>query len=178
MKKPNLIGRAMLFAMITNLVAVTPGSAQSDPELTQWQITKCRIYEQAWGRALDFFGSDNVNYNFIAQSENFIASGCTAGPAVCAQSSQELEIANALTLEMMNAGTASTFLPFKCVESFGLGSTGSAANPKADYELCRAQLELLDRGGKLTSATAIAYENQCACLEQNPGPDAQAVCKQ
>ncbi len=86
-----------------------PGAPLSD-----WQLEKCRIYEQSWGEALAFFGSDNVNYNFIAQNENFIAGRCTGGIQICPQSNQELEIANALTLVMMNAGAASTFLPFSC----------------------------------------------------------------
>lgn len=82
--------------------------------MSGWQLEKCQIYRQSWDRALDFFGSDNLNHNFIAQNENFTASGCTAQLPVCPQSSQELAIANAMTIELMNAGTASTFPPFRC----------------------------------------------------------------
>ena len=55
-----------------------------------------------------------MNYNFMAGNENFIAGGCTEQVDVCPRSAQELEIANALTIAVMNAGAASTFLPFRC----------------------------------------------------------------
>lgn len=96
-------------ALAASLTAVSAQEPQSD-----WQLEKCRIYEGSWEEALEFFGSDNINYAFLAENENFIASGCTDNSYVCPQSSQEFEIANALTIAMMNAGTASTFLPFRC----------------------------------------------------------------
>jgi hypothetical protein len=46
--------------------------------------------------------------------EAFLASGCTARAAVCPRSAEELEIANVMVVLAMNAGTASTFLPFSC----------------------------------------------------------------
>lgn len=79
-----------------------------------WVEEKCRIYEAAWAQALETHGSGQMNYAFIAGNENFIASGCTGPSDICPRSSQELDVANALTLAMMNAGAASTFLPFKC----------------------------------------------------------------
>ncbi len=88
--------------------------AQEGESLSAWQVEKCRIYEQSWEQALEGFGADNLNYNFVAQNENFLTSGCVSAPAVCPQSSTEIQIADFLTIAMMNAGAASTFLPFRC----------------------------------------------------------------
>jgi hypothetical protein len=104
-----LIVTGALSSMAT--IAVAQGAAQS-----QWQQEKCRIYAESWEKALDFFGSEDVNYNFMAGNENFIAGGCTEQTNVCPGSAQELEIANALTVAVMNAGAASTFMPFRCVD--------------------------------------------------------------
>lgn len=90
----------------------SPAAAQAPAG--DWPAQKCALYEEAWNQALDQFGSDDMNYAFLAGNENFIAGGCTEGGMICPQSQQELDIANALTLAMMNSGTASTFLPFKC----------------------------------------------------------------
>ena len=89
-----------------------PASAQ--PEMPDWVEQKCQAYAAAWTQALELFGSGEMNYAFIAGNENFIASGCAEAGDICPRSGQELDIANALTLAMMNAGTASTFLPFRC----------------------------------------------------------------
>lgn len=91
------------------LLTALPVQAQSE-----WQTQKCAIYERAWTRALENFGDDNINYNFIATNENFIASGCTDTIRACPRSERELEIANVLSIVMMNEGVASTFLPFGC----------------------------------------------------------------
>lgn len=93
------------------LLLAGPATAQ---EPTSWQQQKCALYAEAWNRALDSIGSDDINYNFLATNENFIASGCTDAMAACPQSAQEHQIAELLTLVMMNEGTASTFLPFRC----------------------------------------------------------------
>ena len=83
-------------------------------ELSQWQQQKCTLYADAWTRSIDSIGLDDINYNFIAINENFIASGCTDTAAVCPRSDREREIADLLTVVMMNEGAASTFLPFRC----------------------------------------------------------------
>ena len=101
-------------------------SSERCQESTDWPAAKCAAYGAAWNQALDGFGSDEMNYAFLAGNENFIAGGCSDRAEICPQSRQELEIANALTLALMNAGTASTFLPFKCPrpESAADGWTG------------------------------------------------------
>lgn len=99
-----------LFAVfLVSLVPAVPAAAQDD-----WPARKCAAYAAAWDQALELFGSDQLNYGFIAGNENYIAAGCVAAGDICPQSRQELDIANALTLALMNAGTASTFLPFRC----------------------------------------------------------------
>lgn len=96
-------------AAIVSLTVASPAVAQTD-----WQVRKCALYETSWARALESFGDDNINYNFIATNENFIASGCTESVRACPRSAQEIEIANILSIVMMNEGVASTFLPFRC----------------------------------------------------------------
>ncbi|MGB3335675.1 MAG: hypothetical protein WBA73_00705, partial [Devosia sp.] len=92
-------------------------------------------------------------------------------------SNREIEIANALTIELMNAGTASTFLPFRC-ESTSTTTplqtvTGAAA---LNSELCRSQLDTLNSRGKLTSDESAVFEAQCACLEQSENGDGGDSC--
>lgn len=110
--------RPLLVAL--TLLATNPAAAQAPA--TDWPAEKCAIYAQAWNQALDSFGSDEMNYAFLAGNENFIAGDCTERTEICPQSQQELEISNALTLALMNAGAASSFLPFKCPQP------GSAAD--------------------------------------------------
>lgn len=93
------------------LLLVVPVAAQ---EPTAWQDQKCALYADAWNRALDSLGTDDINYNFLAINENFIASGCTDTAAACPGSDEERQIADMLTVVMMNEGAASTFLPFRC----------------------------------------------------------------
>lgn len=167
-------------ALAVSIIALWPTVARAQPPeaLSDWRGEKCQIYTESWHKALDFFGTDNLNYNFIAQNENFIASGCTALASVCAQSSQEYEIANALTLAMMNAGAASTFLPFRCAAATTIAPATQGMVNAADVLLCRAQLDLLLRGKKLTEAEASIYESQCACLERAQGVGLPSNCAQ
>jgi len=154
-----------LSLVLLALASVFP--VQAEESESAWQAKKCAMFEENWGKALEFFGSDDLNYNFIAQNENFIASGCTESPSICPQSNQELDIANALTVAMMNVGSASTFLPYRC--STDISQAPSTTNVEA--ELCRSQLDLLQRGRKLTEDEAAVFEAQCACLEDDKDAD-------
>lgn len=98
-------------ALTAALLLVSPADAE---EPSAWQQQKCALYTDAWARALERIGSGDINYNFLATNENFIASGCTEQVAICPQSNQERDIADLITLVMMNEGAASTFLPFRC----------------------------------------------------------------
>lgn len=152
--------------------------AEEGTALSAWQGEKCHVYRQSWEKALNFFGTDNVSQAFISQNETFMASGCTAPPAVCAQSRQELDIANALTIQMMNAGTASSFLPFRCQSNGPSTSVPAAAGAAPDSQLCRSQFDLLSAGKKLTAREAAVFEAQCACLELKERGGEEMECAQ
>ncbi|WEK04314.1 MAG: hypothetical protein P0Y65_19385 [Candidatus Devosia phytovorans] len=96
------------------LFAPLASPCMAETVATDWPAEKCAVYEAAWNQSLDAFGSDEMNFAFLAGNENFIASGCSEAGEICPRSEQELEIANALSLAMINAGAASTFLPFHC----------------------------------------------------------------
>jgi len=53
-------------------------------------------------------------HDFLANHEAFLASGCMKRPEVCPRSAEELDLANMMVVAAMNAGTASTFPPFRC----------------------------------------------------------------
>lgn len=96
------------------LTLLLPTLVQAEEQAVSWAEQKCSVYEGAWERVVGAAEASQINYAFIAANENFIASGCTEAGMACPRSAVELEIANALTLAMMNAGAASTFLPFRC----------------------------------------------------------------
>jgi len=97
-------------AIVLTMIMPVQGQEQS----ASWVEQKCGAYEAAWTDAVAAADETQVNYAFIAANENFIAGGCTEPVEACPRSRVELDIANALTLAMMNAGAASTFLPFRC----------------------------------------------------------------
>lgn len=101
--------RVLLVALL-----LLPASARAEQQGASWVDQKCSIYQAAWERAVAAQDGTQINYAFIAANENFIASGCTEERTACPRSSVELEVANTLSLAMMNAGAASTFLPFRC----------------------------------------------------------------
>jgi hypothetical protein len=79
-----------------------------------WSEVKCARYKQAWADALARRGTRGLGQEFLGRHEAFLASGCTARADVCPRSAEELHMANVLVIAAMNAGTASTFLPFAC----------------------------------------------------------------
>lgn len=101
-----------LICIMVGTGLVRPALAQQSPD--GWQAQKCAAYAAAWKQALDFFGSTGLNEGFIAGNLDFLAGGCIGQAEICPQSSAELDIANALSLALINAGAASTFLPFGC----------------------------------------------------------------
>jgi hypothetical protein len=107
------------------LLLATPAAAQAP---TEWQSQKCALFTQGWNRALDGVDPTDINYNFLATGENFIASGCTDPTPVCPGSDAERQVADLLTVVMMNEGTASTFLPFRCPSAED-GVRDTAADP-------------------------------------------------
>jgi hypothetical protein len=92
----------------------TARAVAQDGRAPSWPEVKCARYKQAWADALSRRGTNGLGREFIDRHEAFLASGCTARADVCPRSAEELELANILVIAAMNAGTASTFLPFAC----------------------------------------------------------------
>jgi hypothetical protein len=95
-------------AMLLVLLAA-PAAAQS----RDWTAEKCSRYSQVWPEALARFGRVGLSEEFLARHEAFIASGCRTRD-VCPRSPQEIAMADVMTIAAMNAGTASSFVPFVC----------------------------------------------------------------
>ena len=81
---------------------------------SSWPEVKCARYTEAWREALARRGARGLGSEFLASHEAFLAAGCTGPANVCPRSPEELELANIMVVAAMNAGTASTFLPFAC----------------------------------------------------------------
>ena len=93
------------------------GAAQegvSREEGRTWSQEKCARYAKGWADLLARRGAKGLAPEFLERHDAFLASGCTARGDVCPRSAEELDVANILTIAAMNAGTASTFLPFAC----------------------------------------------------------------
>lgn len=102
-------GAALALCLAVQLI--TPGLAQDE---RSWSEVKCERYAKAWSEALARRGRTGLSPEFIARHEAFLAAGCTTQGDVCPRSKEELDLANILVILAMNAGTASTFLPFAC----------------------------------------------------------------
>lgn len=98
-------------ALVLAAAGVSPAAAQP---ASDWSRVKCERYTRAWTDALARRGRDGLTADFVARHEAFLESGCTARADVCPRSPKDFEMANLLTVLAMNAGTASTFLPFAC----------------------------------------------------------------
>lgn len=79
-----------------------------------WNAEKCARYNALWPQALAMFGREGLGAEFLDRHAAFLASGCRARVEVCPRSAQELALADAMTIAAMNAGTASSFVPFRC----------------------------------------------------------------
>lgn len=100
--------------VIALLYLTAAASVPTRGEAQTWPEVKCSRYKQAWSEALRRRGAQGLSAAFLASHEAFIASGCTDQGHVCPRSAEELDLANILTIQAMNFGTASTFLPFAC----------------------------------------------------------------
>jgi len=104
----------VLTALAASSFLATPALAQ-EPAFSEWQITKCRVYAQAFEDAAAG-DADNLSRSFVDENEAFVAQGCVERVAVCPRTQADLDVANILTIAAMNAGAASTFLPFACTD--------------------------------------------------------------
>ncbi|MDJ0390635.1 hypothetical protein QMO56_21200 [Roseomonas sp. E05] len=89
-------------------------AAAPDQQAPSWSEVKCARYTEAWNSALIQFGRQDLSRDFLERHAAFLASGCRAGRDVCPRSQAELDLANAMSIAAMNAGAASSFLPFAC----------------------------------------------------------------
>lgn len=100
-----------VFALIVGIGL--PVQAQEDSERS-WKQEKCVRYTDAWQKALTLFDRDKMSADFARAHQAFIDSECDHENRVCPVSDYDLEVANAMVVASMNAGTASTFPPFTC----------------------------------------------------------------
>lgn len=110
-----MIARMLLLAAVgAGMILSAQAKNTEGSRGRSWRETKCDRYRQAWAEVKKRFGTEGLGPDFIARHDAFLASGCTGDADVCPRSDREIEIANVLTVAAMNAGTASTFLPFAC----------------------------------------------------------------
>jgi hypothetical protein len=102
--------RAFPAAALLACLAV-PAAAQAPTRA--WTEEKCSRYAQSWSEALARFGEEGLGAAFLARHDAFLASGCRTRD-VCPRSPRELAMADIMTVAAMNAGTASSFVPFIC----------------------------------------------------------------
>ncbi len=110
MTRPLLTAMLLVCPVVASLL---PAVAQESRSQT-WSEVKCERYAKAWSELLARRGRAGLGQEFIERHEAFIGSGCTARADVCPRSAEELDVANVMVILAMNAGTASTFLPFAC----------------------------------------------------------------
>lgn len=96
-------------------LSLFPKIALADETMpTPWQLRKCQIYTDAWNDLPKLLDTSSFRQQFRTQNEKFMASACLDRISVCPQGDVEIEAANLLTIAVMNGGTASSFLPFRC----------------------------------------------------------------
>ena len=114
MSRPGALNAVLAAWLALFLAGEVADAATPNREGSSWTEVKCARYRKAWTDALARRGEQGLGRDFIARHEAFLASGCTTRADVCPRSPEELDLANILTILAMNAGTASTFLPFAC----------------------------------------------------------------
>ncbi len=115
--RAGLQARDAMIRELPGLVRTAEGAAV--PRASGWTEEKCRRYRAAWDTLSSRTGRRGLGPEFIERHEAFLVSGCTIQGDVCPRSAGELEAANMLTIMAMNAGMASTFLPFGCPKPAG-----------------------------------------------------------
>src|SRR4051812_33274225 len=111
MRRSKIVPAALAALFAASLAG---GAPVAIAQAQSWSETKCARYKAAWSEALARRGERGLGREFLDSHEAFLASGCTARAEVCPRSAEELELANVMVVAAMNAGTASTFLPFAC----------------------------------------------------------------
>jgi hypothetical protein len=106
--------RSACMTAILVLLMIAEGAGQPAGQPRSWTEEKCYRYSQATTDALRRWGNEGLGRDFLDRHDRFIAGGCTGEADVCPRSPREIELANILTVRALNAGMASTFLPFGC----------------------------------------------------------------
>ena len=101
-------------ALAAFVLASGAPSAGAQDRPSNWSEEKCARYGKAWSEALKRKGAQGLGREFVERHDAFIASGCAADVTVCPRSAEELDMANVMILASLNAGMASTFMPFAC----------------------------------------------------------------
>jgi hypothetical protein len=91
--------------------AIDAGRAQ---DLNARAAQKCDRYRQGWEDALRRRGTQGLSQDFLERHARFIAGGCLGPADICPRDGAETDLANVMTVRAMNAGMASTFLPWAC----------------------------------------------------------------
>lgn len=112
--------RVFAFAHVLSLISVfftmnaTSFALSQDTPPSDWVKEKCERYTKGWEDVLSRKGTEGISEKFLENHTLFLASGCLEKVNVCPRLPEELELANIMVLVAMNAGMASTFLPFSC----------------------------------------------------------------
>lgn len=93
-------------ALLAGLLAAGAASAQPSP--------RCPRYAADWAAAQRHFDLTAISPGFLAAHQAFLDSGCRSRAPICPGSDAETRLADAMTIAAMNAGAASSFLPFRC----------------------------------------------------------------
>lgn len=91
-----------------------PPEAPVEAPAESWSQTKCRLYSDAFARAIDERGTTGLGPEFLLAHQAFLDSGCTGTRDVCPRSQQELALADLLSVVAINEGMTGSFLPFAC----------------------------------------------------------------
>lgn len=91
-----------------------PVEAPVEAPADSWSQTKCRLYSDAFARAIDERGTTGLGPEFLLAHQAFLDSGCTGARDVCPRSQQELALADLLSVVAINEGMTGSFLPFAC----------------------------------------------------------------
>ncbi|QUJ75096.1 hypothetical protein KDD17_08590 [Sulfitobacter albidus] len=104
-----------LGVLLVLVAPVAPSAPAADPD--DWSLSKCALYRDAWDWAVSTLDGPAPSDGFVAATEAFVASDCTARVAVCPVTDADFSLANMLTVMTMSEGMASTFVPFSCRDS-------------------------------------------------------------
>ncbi len=100
-----------LALVLTATTAIDTARAQ---DLNARAAQKCDRYRQGWEDALRRRGTQGLSRDFLERHARFIAGGCLGPADICPRDGAETDLANVMTVRAMNAGMASTFLPWAC----------------------------------------------------------------